>query len=71
MKAVGINILRSAKALAAQIKAAAARMKDEISQNTGRDEVEEAFYFFLEQILSFLTTLFIEPISLSPVCENS
>ncbi|MGV8118690.1 MAG: transposase [Candidatus Xenobiia bacterium LiM19] len=71
LKAVGINILRSTKALAAQIKAAAARMRDEISQNTGLDQAEEAFYFFLEQILSFLTTLFIEPRSLSPVCENS
>ncbi|MGV8123791.1 MAG: transposase [Candidatus Xenobiia bacterium LiM19] len=71
LKATGINILRSAKALAAQAKAVAARMRDEIAQNKGVSEADEALCFFFGRIFSFLTVLFIKPGTLTPACENS
>ena len=46
LKTAGINILRSARAIVAQAKAAAARLRDEIAHNKGINEADEALCFF-------------------------
>ena len=71
LKAVGINILRAARALAAQAKAIAERMKEIIAENRGVNRADEALCFIFGQLLSFLMILSFGPWTLSPSCEDS